>query len=77
MFATGDKQAGIILAVPTAHHHSAEMIARDVEALYCTNIRGGLSYAVASTYRHWSDVGYFAPKMVCLRSKNGYFLSFL
>jgi predicted phosphoribosyltransferase len=32
------------------------MIARDVEALYCANIRGGLSYAVASAYRHWSDV---------------------
>jgi predicted phosphoribosyltransferase len=46
----------IIVAVPTAHRHSAEMIARDVEALYCANIRGGLSYAVASAYRHWSDV---------------------
>jgi predicted phosphoribosyltransferase len=46
----------IIVAVPTAHRHSAEMIAREVEALYCANIRGGLSYAVASAYRHWSDV---------------------
>jgi putative phosphoribosyl transferase len=46
----------IVVAVPTAHRHSAEMIARDVEALYCANIRGGLSYAVASAYRHWSDV---------------------
>jgi len=46
----------IVVAVPTAHRHSAETIARDVEALYCANIRGGLSYAVASAYRHWSDV---------------------
>ena len=46
----------IVAAVPTAHRHSAEMIAREVEALYCTNIRGGLSYAVASAYQHWSDV---------------------
>jgi putative phosphoribosyl transferase len=46
----------IIVAVPTAHRHSAEMIAREVETLYCANIRGGLSYAVASAYRHWSDV---------------------
>ncbi|MCD6205152.1 MAG: phosphoribosyltransferase [Candidatus Marinimicrobia bacterium] len=46
----------IVVAVPTAHRHSAEMIAREVEALYCANIRGGLSYAVASAYRHWSDV---------------------
>jgi len=46
----------IVVAVPTAHRHSAEMIARDVEALYCANIRGGLSYAVASAYQYWSDV---------------------
>ena len=46
----------IVVAVPTAHRHSAEMIASEVEALYCANIRGGLSYAVASAYRHWSDV---------------------
>ena len=46
----------IVVAVPTAHRHSAEMIAREVDVLYCANIRGGLSYAVASAYRHWSDV---------------------
>jgi putative phosphoribosyl transferase len=47
----------IVVAVPTAHRHSAEMIAHNVEALYCANIRGGLSYAVASAYRNWWDVG--------------------
>lgn len=46
----------IVVAVPTGHRHSVEMIARDVEALYCANIRGGLSYAVASAYQNWSDV---------------------
>jgi putative phosphoribosyl transferase len=46
----------IVVAVPTAHRHSAEMIAREVEALYCANIRSGLSYAVADAYRRWSDV---------------------
>jgi putative phosphoribosyl transferase len=46
----------IVVAVPTGHRHSAEMIACEVEALYCANIRGGLSYAVASAYRNWSDV---------------------
>ena len=46
----------IVVAVPTGHLRSAEMIAREVEVLYCANIRGGLSYAVASAYRHWSDV---------------------
>lgn len=46
----------IVVAVPTGHRRSAEMIAREVEKLYCANIRGGFSYAVASAYRHWSDV---------------------
>jgi putative phosphoribosyl transferase len=46
----------IVVAVPTGHRRSAEMIAREVEKLYCANIRGGLSYAVASAYQHWSDV---------------------
>jgi len=46
----------IVVAVPTGHRRSVEMIAREVESLYCANIRGGLSYAVASAYRHWSDV---------------------
>jgi putative phosphoribosyl transferase len=46
----------IIVAVPTGHRHSVEMVAQDVEKLYCANIRGGYSYAVASAYQHWSDV---------------------
>ena len=46
----------IIVAVPTGHRHSVEIIAQEVEKLFCANIRGGYSYAVASAYRHWSDV---------------------
>ena len=46
----------IVVAVPTGHRQSAEIIAQEVEALYCANIRGGFSYAVASAYQHWSDV---------------------
>ncbi|MBW2450367.1 MAG: phosphoribosyltransferase [Deltaproteobacteria bacterium] len=46
----------IVVAVPTGHRHSAEMIAREVDTLYCANIRGGFSYAVASAYQYWSDV---------------------
>jgi putative phosphoribosyl transferase len=46
----------IVVAVPTGHRQSVEMIAQEVEKLYCANIRGSLSYAVASAYRHWSDV---------------------
>jgi putative phosphoribosyl transferase len=53
------KNAGagqIVVAVPTGHRHSVEMIAQEVDALYCANVRGGYSYAVASAYQHWSDV---------------------
>jgi len=46
----------IVVAVPTGHRQSPEMIANEVETLYCANIRGGFSYAVASAYQHWSDV---------------------
>jgi putative phosphoribosyl transferase len=46
----------IVVAVPTGHRQSAEIIAQEVEALYCANIRSGFSYAVASAYRQWSDV---------------------
>ena len=46
----------IVVAVPTGHLQSVERIARKVEVLYCANIRGGFSYAVASAYRRWSDV---------------------
>lgn len=46
----------IILAVPTGHRRSVEVVAQEVEALYCPNIRGGWSFAVASAYEWWSDV---------------------
>ena len=46
----------VVVAVPTGHRYSVEMIAQEVEKLYCSNIRGGCSYAVASAYQHWSDV---------------------
>ena len=45
----------IVVAVPTSHRHAVEATANDIEALYCPNIRGGLSFAVASAYKHWSD----------------------
>ncbi len=46
----------IILAVPTAHSESLQMILEEVEAIYCPNLRGGLSFAVADAYEHWSDL---------------------
>ncbi|MCG2757845.1 MAG: phosphoribosyltransferase [Desulfobacteraceae bacterium] len=53
------KKAGasqIIVAAPTGHRMSVEWIAKNVEALYCPNIRSGWSFAVADAYQLWSDV---------------------
>jgi len=57
----------ILVAVPTAHTRAAEMIAREVEVLYCANIRSGFSYAVASAYRHWVDVTEDEAKAILAR----------
>jgi putative phosphoribosyl transferase len=46
----------IMVAVPTGHRNSVQMMADRVEAVYCGNIRRGSSFAVADAYRRWSDV---------------------
>jgi predicted phosphoribosyltransferase len=46
----------LILAVPTAHSESVQMILEEVEAIYCPNLRRGLSFAVADAYEEWSDL---------------------
>lgn len=53
------RQAGatnVILAVPTAHSESVQIVLREVEAIYCPNLRRGLSFAVADAYEQWSDL---------------------
>jgi predicted phosphoribosyltransferase len=45
-----------ILAVPTAHGSSLYSLVDQVEAIYCANLRGGYSFAVADAYEHWTDV---------------------
>lgn len=53
------RQAGataVILAIPTAHLESIQLIREEVEAIYCPNIRSGLSFAVADAYEQWSDL---------------------
>ena len=53
------RQAGatnVILAVPTSHSESVETILEEVEAMYCPNLRSGLSFAVADAYEQWSDL---------------------
>jgi predicted phosphoribosyltransferase len=46
----------VIVAVPTASASAVERVAPAVESLYCANIRGGVSFAVASAYERWEDV---------------------
>jgi putative phosphoribosyl transferase len=46
----------IIVAVPTGHWDSVQLMAQRVEAIYCANIRQGWSFAVADAYERWSDV---------------------
>ncbi|MBS3820990.1 MAG: phosphoribosyltransferase [Planctomycetes bacterium] len=46
----------VIVAVPTGHANSVAAGARDVDTLYCANIREGLSFAVARAYQNWHDV---------------------
>lgn len=47
----------VVVAVPTGHIATVEAIAPRADALYCANVRGGLSFAVADAYRRWYDVG--------------------
>ena len=46
----------LMLAVPTAHSESVQAILEEVEAIYCPNLRSGLSFAVADAYERWSDL---------------------
>ena len=46
----------VIVAVPTASTSAVGRVAPAVESLYCANIRGGVSFAVASAYELWEDV---------------------
>jgi putative phosphoribosyl transferase len=46
----------IILAVPTAHSESVQIVLEEVEGIYCPNLRSGLSFAVADAYEQWNDL---------------------
>jgi putative phosphoribosyl transferase len=49
--------AQVVVAVPTGHEDSVIRLARGVTRVYCPNIRGGWSYAVAAAYRNWGNLG--------------------
>jgi putative phosphoribosyl transferase len=46
----------VILAVPTGHADAVRRLSRMVDVLYCANIRGGRTFAVADAYKHWYDL---------------------
>ena len=46
----------IIIAVPTGSADRLLKVAREVDALYCANIREGWGFAVAEAYRRWVDL---------------------
>jgi predicted phosphoribosyltransferase len=46
----------IIVAVPTGSASAVRRVAAEVDRLYCANIRGGWSFAVADAYERWTDV---------------------
>jgi putative phosphoribosyl transferase len=51
------KGAGkLIIAVPTASEHTVRDLLPLVDELYCLNIRGGFSFAVADAYENWYDL---------------------
>src|SRR5438105_2540508 len=49
--------ASVVVAVPTAHKNSLDAISKLADAVYCANVRGGVSFAVADAYAAWRDLG--------------------
>ena len=53
------KKAGtgqLIVAVPTGHLDSLQSLSKQVDAIYCPNVREGWEFAVANAYEHWSNM---------------------
>jgi putative phosphoribosyl transferase len=46
----------ISIAVPTASEHTVFDLLPLVDELYCLNVRGGYSFAVADAYENWYDL---------------------
>jgi putative phosphoribosyl transferase len=46
-----------VVAVPTAPQRSIDLIAPEVDRIYCANIRTTPFFAVAEAYRNWHDLG--------------------
>jgi predicted phosphoribosyltransferase len=55
-FLKGKGAGKIIVAVPTASARTAQDLLPLVDELYCLNVRGGWSFAVAEAYEDWYDL---------------------
>jgi len=52
----GAGAARIAVAVPTGSSRAVEDLASQVDDVFCANVRGGASFAVADAYEQWRDV---------------------
>jgi len=55
-FLQGRGAGKLIVAVPTASERTALDLLPEVDELYCLNVRGGWSFAVADAYENWYDL---------------------
>ena len=46
----------IVIAVPTGSADAVKLLSREVDAIFCPNIRSGYSFAVSDAYRNWYDL---------------------
>jgi len=46
----------IVVAVPTAFERTAHFVLKEVDELYCLNVRSGPTFAVADAYFSWHDL---------------------
>ena len=46
----------IVVATPTAALRTIDLIAKEVDMIFCLNIRTGSYFAVAEAYRNWHDL---------------------
>ena len=46
----------VVVAVPTGSPRALDSLRGVVQTVFCVNVRGGSSFAVADAYEHWSDV---------------------
>ena len=46
----------LIMAVPTGSERTVWELLPEVDELYCLNVRGGFSFAVADAYENWYDL---------------------